>query len=323
MARINTFRSRHFNLEQLADGVYAAVNSRDGWAICNAGIIDLGDRTIVYDAFISPQAASDLRAAAEHLTNRPVHAVIDSHYHNDHIWGNQAFSAETDILSTEKTRELILTEGPKEIQGCQEVIQQRLESTQAQFSKEHSQFELDDLTLHLVYYQAIQASLPILEIRLPNITFSGDLTFEGSKRSARLITYDNVHCGNDAILVLPDDGIVFMEDILFSGFHPYLEEGNPENIQKVLAEAKKLGAKWYIPGHGPVGNASQLDWMDGYIQCLNSLAGEVIRKGGDQAELEKVAIPVEYQHLLFPQFFMINLKFLYLRQIPSGTGLVQ
>ena len=315
MARVDTFRSRHFDLEQLADGVYAVINSKDGWAICNAGIINLGDRTIVYDAFISPQAASDLRAAAEHLTNRPVHAVVDSHYHNDHIWGNQAFSTETDILSTAKTRELILTEGPKEIQGCKEVIQQRLENTESQIMHAEGQFELKDLKLRLAYYQAINASLPILEIRLPNITFSGDLTFEGSKRLARILTYDNVHCGNDATLYLPDDGIVFMEDILFSGFHPYLEEGNPENILQALAEAKKLGAKWYIPGHGPVGDASQLDWMEGYINCLNSLAGEVIKKGGDQAELEKITIPAEYMSLLFPQFFLINLKFLYQRQI--------
>jgi glyoxylase-like metal-dependent hydrolase (beta-lactamase superfamily II) len=314
------FKSRHFNLEQLADGVYAAINSKEGWAICNAGIIDLGDRTLVYDAFISPQAASDLRAAAEHLTNRPVHTVIDSHYHNDHIWGNQAFSADTDIISTAKTRELILTEGAKEIQGCKEVIQQRLETTEAQFAHVQGQFELDDLKLHLAYYQAINAALPVLEIRLPNITFSRELSFEGSRRSARLLAYDNVHCGNDAILYLPDDGIVFMEDVLFSGIHPYLEEGNPENIQHTLAKVKSLGAKWYIPGHGPVGNASQLDWMDGYINCLNSLASEVIKKGGDETELGKTPIPAEYHSLLFSQYFMNNLKFLYRMQTINGVG---
>ena len=323
MSKLSLFQSRHFDLEQLADGVYAAINARDGWAMCNAGIIDLGDRTLVYDAFISPQAASDLKAAAEHLTHRPVHTVIDSHYHNDHVWGNQAFSAETDIISTAKTRELIMTEGSKEIQGCKEVIQQRLESTEAQFAHVQGQFELDDLKLHLTYYQAINAALPILEIRLPNITFSGDLAFEGSRRSARLLTYDNVHCGSDALLYLPQDGIVFMEDVLFSGFHPYLEEGNPENIRHTLAEAKRLGAKWYIPGHGPIGDGPQLDWMDGYINCLKSLASEAIKKGVDENELEKITIPAEYHGLLFPQYFIINLKFLYKRQITGGAGLVQ
>src|SRR5512137_1203789 len=107
----NSYRSRHFHLERLADGVSAAINSEEGWAICNAGIIDLGDRTLVYDTFTSPQAASDLRDAAEYLTGRPARMVVNSHYHNDHIWGNQAFGPEVDIISTTKTRELIITEG--------------------------------------------------------------------------------------------------------------------------------------------------------------------------------------------------------------------
>ncbi len=65
----------------------------------------------MYDTFTSPQAAEDLRQAAEQLFSRPARIVINSHYHNDHIWGNQAFGQDVDIISTAKTRQLILTEG--------------------------------------------------------------------------------------------------------------------------------------------------------------------------------------------------------------------
>jgi glyoxylase-like metal-dependent hydrolase (beta-lactamase superfamily II) len=37
-----------------------------------------------------------------------VDAVINSHWHNDHIWGNQVFDANTDIVSSEETRRLII-----------------------------------------------------------------------------------------------------------------------------------------------------------------------------------------------------------------------
>ena len=64
--------SRHYILHELADGVYAAIhNDEGGYAICNAGIIDLGDKTIVLDPFISPAAARDLKQHAENLTGRP------------------------------------------------------------------------------------------------------------------------------------------------------------------------------------------------------------------------------------------------------------
>jgi glyoxylase-like metal-dependent hydrolase (beta-lactamase superfamily II) len=84
--------SKHFRLEQLLDGVYAAIGIPGSGSGSNAGIIDLGDRTLVFDTFLTPQAGDDLRAAAEHLTGRPVAAVINSHWHADHIHGNQAFA---------------------------------------------------------------------------------------------------------------------------------------------------------------------------------------------------------------------------------------
>lgn len=309
------FSSKHFQLEQFADGVYAAINARDGWAICNAGIIDLGDRTLIYDAFMTPAAASDLRIAAETLTGRPVHAVINSHYHNDHIWGNQAFSAETDIISDDRTHELIVTEGAKEIHGFREMSQTRLQALEAQMAEERNESRLENLRLSIAYFQGINATLPILEIRLPNLTFSGSMIFEGSKRSARLLTFQGGHCASDAILYLPEDGIVFMEDLLFSGFHPYLEESDPGKIPLILAQIRSWGANTFIPGHGDVGGASLLDWMETYIDCLNSLASGVVKRGGSEVELEKITIPAEYKHLLFPHCFMSTLKFLYKRQV--------
>jgi cyclase len=87
----HVFRSQHFRLERLADGIYAAIHIDGGWAQSNAGIIDLGDRTLIFDTFINPEAATDLRAAAEELTGRSTVVVINSHSHNDHIWGNQIF----------------------------------------------------------------------------------------------------------------------------------------------------------------------------------------------------------------------------------------
>lgn len=34
--------SKHFRVEKLAEGVYAATHMDGGWMICNTGIVDLG-----------------------------------------------------------------------------------------------------------------------------------------------------------------------------------------------------------------------------------------------------------------------------------------
>ena len=86
--------SQNFNLVKLADGVYACIHQLGGKAICNAGIIDTGDGTIIFDTFLSPDAASEI----SDLVN-----VVNSHWHNDHIRGNQVFLKDVDIISTKRT----------------------------------------------------------------------------------------------------------------------------------------------------------------------------------------------------------------------------
>jgi len=42
------FESKHFKTEKLSDGVFAVIHSFGGYAICNSGIIDLGDKVLVF-----------------------------------------------------------------------------------------------------------------------------------------------------------------------------------------------------------------------------------------------------------------------------------
>src|SRR5215510_7888987 len=104
---MSTFTSAHFQLHQLADGVFAAIHREGGAAQSNAGIIDLGGQVLIFDTFIAPAAAADLREAVTALLAWPVSTLINSHYHNDHIWGNQAFPSDIPIIATIEARELI------------------------------------------------------------------------------------------------------------------------------------------------------------------------------------------------------------------------
>src|SRR5262249_11242802 len=100
------FQSRYFTLEQVADGVYAAIVVPGTGAWGNAGIVDLGGATLVVDTFMTSGAAGDLRAAAEQVTGRTVDYVVNTHYHGDHVQGNQVFT-DALLIATETTRRLI------------------------------------------------------------------------------------------------------------------------------------------------------------------------------------------------------------------------
>ena len=48
-------KSIHFSLKEIAEGIYAAFAAEGGGAMGNAGIVDLGDRTVIFDTFESFQ----------------------------------------------------------------------------------------------------------------------------------------------------------------------------------------------------------------------------------------------------------------------------
>jgi cyclase len=75
------FQSEHFILHTLTEGVYAAIATEDGAGYSNAGLIDLGEQTLVFDAFENPQSAEDLLQASIQLTHRSPAVVIISHLH--------------------------------------------------------------------------------------------------------------------------------------------------------------------------------------------------------------------------------------------------
>ena len=71
--------SRHFILQRLGDGIYAAIASDGGWAICNAGAIDLGDRVLVFDTFVNQHVAEEFKETIRRLIGKPISYVVNSH----------------------------------------------------------------------------------------------------------------------------------------------------------------------------------------------------------------------------------------------------
>ncbi len=295
------FRSEHFDLETIGEGIFAAIHKVGGAAIGNAGIVNLGDNTLVFDTFISPLAAKDLRLAAEILTESPVSYVFNSHYHNDHMRGNQEFS-DAQIISTDKTLDLIETAGMAELESDKEASQQyrrylaEWKNTTDQTAREKSRFWLD-------YYRVLADSLDGLRLCLPQITFNQQLTISGSARSVHLLTYGGGHTGSDGFLYIPDAGVLFLSDLLFVRCHPFLADGHPENWIAILEKIQTLEADVLVPGHGPVGKKSDIELMIRYIQMVSEEAES-------EEPIHPAELPAPFNGWEMGSFFMVNLGFM-------------
>ena len=147
--------SKHFVLHPLAEGAFAAIAEDGGAAISNSGLVDLGGQIIVFDTFLTPQAAADLRQMAEDRFGQPPSIVINSHYHNDHLWGNQVFAPGAQIISSARTRELMATAGAEEFQWYSANSAQRLETLRPQYQDTDDEQQRRELSLWLGYYEGL------------------------------------------------------------------------------------------------------------------------------------------------------------------------
>lgn len=299
--------SPHFSLEKLAEGAYAAIAADTGFAVCNAGIVDLGDGSLVFDPFISPRAAADLRRAANALTGKPVLYVVNSHYHNDHIRGDQEFSG-AHIISTVQTREAIKENEPEEIAWEDTNAAAKLSSARTALDTLHGEDGRAELQFWVKYYESILDSHATLRTVLPDMTFEGKLVLHGPARSVELIEIGRGHTESDLILYLPTEKIAFMGDLLFINRHPYLPDGLPSDWVRALERVSALDVRTAVPGHGPVGNASHLATMVSYIKTVEGIGAELVSRNATDQEIASQVVPPAFQTWWFSRFFLPNLK---------------
>jgi cyclase len=312
----NEFKeSLHFGVDELGNGIFAAIHKDGGGAICNAGIVDLGDRTLVFDTFLTPQAARDLKRAAETLTAKPVSIVVNSHAHNDHVWGNQVFSAQADIVSTVVTTETIMSEGMKECAWYRENTPKRLAALQESYESLSDENERSELSLWIDYYEHLAEAINGLEIVPPKTTFSGHMIFRGTERTVELIEYKKGHTSSDLILFLPQDSVIFMGDLLFINSHPYLGDGDPDSLINILQEVQQMGVRVLIPGHGPVGGVEDLAILIRYVAVCQDIVNRVISGGNTEEAVDRVKLPEPFDSWQQVGFFRSNLHFLYKRML--------
>src|ERR1700679_1642091 len=80
-------------LQKVGNGIWAAIVSDEGLAGGNAGFVIGEDGVLVIDTFQDPRPAKALLSEIRKLTSLPIRFVVNTHYHLDHVNGNDVFAA--------------------------------------------------------------------------------------------------------------------------------------------------------------------------------------------------------------------------------------
>lgn len=290
------FQSEHFTLHPLETGVYAAIAIEGGAGGSNTGLIDLGDRTLVFDAFATPQAGRDLLEACLQLTGRKPAQVVVSHFHADHWGGLQAFAG-SPIQSTHATREWMVPEIEEMLVEKRDPsrLEKQLEETNTRLVSESDQAKRHSLQRDIAHLRHNLEALPFLEPSLPDQTFDGKIVYHGSQRSVELVATGKGHTQSDCVLLLPQDSVAFIGDLGFFQTQPFMASCSPADWLSLLDEMNDWEIETFVPGHGPLGGKADLVQEAAYIRALEDMVGGVVQAGGSLEEALRISLPEPFR----------------------------
>jgi glyoxylase-like metal-dependent hydrolase (beta-lactamase superfamily II) len=278
-------------LTKISENVYSYVDVKDAAPgnsfSANAGIIIGSDGILVVDTLISAREARRFMADIRKVSSKPIKYVVDTHYHLDHAFGNGEFAKAGAILIAHAADRANL--------------EQKGEPT----LKQAKEFGLSE--------QDMRGT----EIALPALTFTDRMTVHMGREKVELIYIGPSHTSGSVLVYLPDRGILFTGDILFTDFHPYMGEGDLAGWIRNLDFILSLDVKTIIPGHGPISGRKDVEKMKEYLVAFDRKALELASRSNDAdfiaAELKK-ALPARSQgDFLIPS----NVRERYL---PANTG---
>lgn len=303
--------NQFFTCKEIKKGLYAAIVKDGQGALGNAGFVDLGDETLVFDTFMIPQAAAALRQAAEEATGKKVKYVVNSHYHGDHTNGNSIFK-DSVIISTALTREKIQeTFQMQDVSAMKEGMASYFAQLENRIAAEQNERMRRALENDLSDKRLLVESLDSLEEVLPTVLFDEKLIIQGSERTVELYHFGGGHTGSDIFMYLPEEEVLYAGDLVLVNNHAWMGHGNPNAWLSILEKMEAFTVREIVPGHGPVGTYEDIQSMKAYIGDMLQFISEMKEQGKSAEQLIAMPILETYKNLEGTNVYEWNINFLY------------
>jgi cyclase len=226
-----------YQLQKIGNGIWAAIVSDEGLAGGNAGFVIGDDGVLVIDTFQDPRPAKALLADIRKLTPLPIRFVVNTHYHLDHVNGNDVFAAAgATIVAHRNVRAWMRSENIKMLDPP---------------VTPEKKARVESLTL-------------------PTVVHDGHLDLY--LRSRRInVRYYPGHTGGDSVVWIPDAHLVFCGDMLWKQHVPNLIDATTKAwVDSLDAMQKDYGPSTWVPGHGGIANAQDVLTFRKYLADLRT-----------------------------------------------------
>jgi cyclase len=276
-----------FEIQKVADGVYAAVAEPAYKVNCNTAIIENDDGVMIVDTHSKPSAARVIIARLRELTRKPVRYVVNTHFHWDHWHGNEAYPAaypDAEIITNQITREAMLMKGLKRIQDHVRQVPNEIATLKADLAAattptQRARLEAD-LRLAESYLDEVRALRPAL----PTIAFERTMKLYRRDREIHLLHLGRAHTVGDVFVYLPQEKVVITGDAVI-GWTPFMGDGYPDEWGATLDRLAQLDFTHIIMGHGTVTGRA---WLGTFRSYVHDVVQAVREEAAAGASLEEV-----------------------------------
>jgi len=240
--------------ERVADDIY--VFTSDLYVKVTAGVIFTSQGVVVIDTQLFLQETSELLDLVRRKSKNGVRYVINTHSHSDHVYGTYLFDG-AEVISHELCRQTLQKHGEKDLEEAKDRIPELAE----------------------------------VQLRLPSITFTEELTLRLGNKTLRLMHTPGT-TPDSIVVYVREDKVLFAGDTVMPV--PYIVDGDRLELMESLRAVGKLSLDNIVQGHGGVllrgENKATVKSSIAYLDTIYEKVQEKIEAGAPRDELRRIGI---------------------------------
>jgi glyoxylase-like metal-dependent hydrolase (beta-lactamase superfamily II) len=290
-----------FNIEKVADGVYAAIARPQVLLNCNAAIFENSSDLLIVDTHSKPSAVIALVAQIRReVSPKPVRYIVNSHFHWDHTQGTPAYRRtvpSADVISSEATRVLLSENGAARLRASLEQTRKMVDEYKQKSASAKMPADRQFYASSAREAEAYLAEMQNYKPELPNVTFTRDLIIHDRAHDLFLAFRGRAHTGGDVVVWSPQKKVVATGDMLH-GFAPFIADGYPKEWPITLLNVAEFPFEHAIGGHAGVQHTRERLYQKGaYIDELAAIVGNGKRAGKSLAQIQADNTPATIKSL--------------------------
>ena len=227
----------------------------------NIGVIVGDDGVMIVDNQFAP-LADKIKAAISKISNKPVKYVVNTHWHGDHVGGNEVFGAEGSIIIAHSN------------------VRTRLSTDQ---------------------FMALQKrEVPAKpEVAWPIVTFSEDITYYFNDEEIMIHHSPPAHTDGDAVIYFKQTNVIHMGDTFVRYGYPFVDISAGGSVSGMIANLDRVIAMInddtkVIPGHGELATRADMIQFRDNLKDIVAGVKKGIEKGQSLAEIQSSEITKKY-----------------------------